>query len=95
MNFVVFRLLPVRERVLSSRVLSWRIAGTKNMSKCKNTDVPKHIKYRESKAGQLPVPGVIDIQVVGTGAGGTPKAVMVNMSWFRYSTNCMVYTCTI
>jgi len=48
----------------------------------RNREELKHIKYRK-KCKTIPVPGTIDIQVVGAGGMGTPQAVMVNLNNFR------------
>ena len=54
-----------------------------DMGKIQNTDTLRHIKYKQKHKGKVPPPGFIDVQVVGTGAGGAPKAVVVNMDYFR------------
>ena len=43
----------------------------------------RHLKYRKKTAGKLPPPGLIDLQVVGCGKRGTPKAFLVNMDHFK------------
>ena len=43
----------------------------------------RHIRYRDKVDGKLPVPSLIELVVVGTGAGGSPKSLLVNMYNFK------------
>jgi len=44
----------------------------------------RHVRYKEKCDGNLPVPSLIEFCVVGTGGGGTPKSLIVNMNNFKY-----------
>lgn len=44
----------------------------------------RHIRYKNKLDGKLPVPSVIELIVVGTGAGGTPKSLLVRTDYFKY-----------
>ncbi|XP_064644718.1 zinc phosphodiesterase ELAC protein 2-like [Lineus longissimus] len=49
----------------------------------------RHIKYREHVKGKvLPVPGIMNFQVIGTGGRGTPKSVLLITEHYRYLFNC-------
>ena len=37
----------------------------------------RHLKYRDKIGGKFPVPSTIEVQVVGSGGKGLPKAVLL------------------
>ena len=50
-----------------------------------NKPMLRHISYIQKKGGEskLTTPGLIEVVVLGTGAAGTPRAVFVDMTFFR------------
>lgn len=40
-------------------------------------DKLRHVRYREHIGGKLPVPGKIELQVIGSGGRGTPRSVIL------------------
>ena len=46
------------------------------MRKNKNRDVPKHVKKRKKQGYEQPAP-FIELQVIGTGARGSPRSVQL------------------
>ncbi|PVD38133.1 hypothetical protein C0Q70_00744 [Pomacea canaliculata] len=48
----------------------------------------RHIKYREKVGGKLPVPSVIDVHVVGSGARGAPRSLLLTTNHSKYLFNC-------
>jgi hypothetical protein len=49
-------------------------------------DKLRHIKYRET-VKDLPVPGIMNLQVIGTGGRGTPRSVLLVTEHYRYGTH--------
>ncbi|XP_070185734.1 zinc phosphodiesterase ELAC protein 2-like [Littorina saxatilis] len=56
----------------------------------KKQDAPqlRHLKYRDRIGGKFPVPSTIEVQVVGSGGKGVPKAVMLATDHSKYLFNC-------
>lgn len=51
-------------------------------------DKLRHVRYREHIGGKLPVPGKIELQVIGSGGRGTPRSVILATDHVRYLFNC-------
>lgn len=59
-----------------------------SMTTDKGSQKLRHLKYREKIGGRFPTPSKIDIQVVGSGGRGTPKAVLLSTDHSKYLFNC-------
>lgn len=53
-----------------------------------NKDKLRHVRYREQIGGKLPVPGKIELQVIGSGGRGTPRSIILQTEHLRYLFNC-------
>ncbi|XP_014784508.1 zinc phosphodiesterase ELAC protein 2 isoform X1 [Octopus bimaculoides] len=48
----------------------------------------RHVRYREQIGGKLPIPGKIELEVIGSGGYGTPRSVILSTDHVRYLFNC-------
>ncbi|GAB1610816.1 zinc phosphodiesterase ELAC protein 2-like [Argonauta hians] len=48
----------------------------------------RHVRYREQIGGKLPIPGKIELEVIGSGSRGTPRSVILSTDHVRYLFNC-------
>ena len=63
-----------KQRINSAKVMS----QLPERRKVKNTETLRHVRYKEKTGGNLPIPAFIEMQVIGTGAPGSPKSFMIN-----------------
>jgi hypothetical protein len=43
----------------------------------------RHLRYREKVGGKMPPPSFIELIVIGSGVGGTPKSLLVNTNYMK------------
>ncbi|XP_074649588.1 zinc phosphodiesterase ELAC protein 2-like isoform X2 [Tubulanus polymorphus] len=48
----------------------------------------RHVRYKKQLKGKLPVPGLMYLQVVGSGGRGAPKSVVLTTEQHKYLFNC-------
>jgi len=43
----------------------------------------RHLRYREKCGGKLPPPSSVELVVIGSGNGGSPRSLLVNTDFMK------------
>lgn len=94
MNILTFRVWKITKPtyILSSTLVLTNYHSRANKVKRLLQEMPKaqstkeklrHVRYREQIGGKLPVPGKIELEVIGSGGHGTPRSVILSTDHVR------------